>query len=124
MAEWLAGKAGIGRISEPERHYGDSPEESTILFDCNDAAYLAWIQGHPDGYVLTSSRSLYPAHTVIHRATCGLIRELMGSAKPGGFTERGYIKVYSESIPPLRDWVYRKRPDGGVRECSRCIKLG
>lgn len=96
--------------------------EATRLFDGNDKAYLDWVGRHPEGYVLTSSRSLYPAHTVIHRADCSLITRLMGNAEPGGFTERGYIKVYADSIPPLRAWVTARRADGVSRECSRCLK--
>ena len=61
-------------------------------------------------------------HTLIHRANCRLITQLMGNAEPGGFTERGYIKVYADSIPPLRAWVTARRADGVSRECSRCLK--
>jgi hypothetical protein len=34
-------------------------------FEQDDEKYLAWINEHPDGFILTSSKSLYPPHTVI-----------------------------------------------------------
>lgn len=122
MAEWVANRNNSGGVSEPVPEYALPEPEATLLFDGNDGAYLDWVRRHPEGYVLTSSRSLYPAHTVIHRADCALITRLTGNAEPGGFTERGYIKVYSESIPPLRAWVLARREDGMSRECSRCLK--
>ncbi len=89
-------------------------------FEPDDEKYLAWINEHPDGFILTSPKSLYPPHTVIHRASCEKIKTLKGNAKLGGFTERGYIKVYATSARALENWVRQKRIDGDSRKCSNC----
>jgi hypothetical protein len=89
-------------------------------FEPDDGKYLAWIHEHPDGFILTSSKSLYPPYTVIHRASCDKIKTLKGNAKPGGFTERDYIKVYATSVGVLKNWVHQKRVNGSSRECSKC----
>ena len=80
-----------------------------IEFEPDDEKYLAWCKDHPDWFVLTSSKSLYPPHTVIHHASCEKITILKGNAKPGGFTERGYIKVGSICVDDLCNWVYDAR---------------
>lgn len=89
-------------------------------FEPDDEKYLAWIDKHPEGFILTSSKSLYPPHTVIHRASCDKIKTLKGKAKPGGFTEREYIKVYATSVSALQNWVRQNRVDGSSRKCSLC----
>jgi len=98
----------------------DSNNNDVKVFEHDDEKYLAWINEHPDGFILTSSKSLYPPHTVIHRASCNKIKTLTGNAKPGGFTERDYIKVYATSVSLLKAWVLQKRVDGDCRECSIC----
>ena len=85
----------------------------------NDDEYLAWINEHQDGYVLTSNQSLTPRHTVIHRAACDRIKVLKGNAKPGGFTN-DYVKVYAPTIALLKTWLFGERPDAEYRECSIC----
>jgi hypothetical protein len=59
--------------------------DETLVFD-DDDIYLAWVNTHPEGYILTSNKSLTPRHTVIHRATCDKIKVLSGNAQSGGFT--------------------------------------
>ena len=90
------------------------------IFEPDDEKYLSWLNEHPDGFILTSSKSLYPPHTVIHRSSCDKIKKLKGNAKPGGFTERDYIKVYATSVSVLENWVRQKRIDGNSRKCSIC----
>jgi hypothetical protein len=99
----------------------NSNKDDVKEFEPDDEKYLAWINEHPDGFILTSFKSLYPPHTVIHRASCDKIKTLKGSAKPGGFTERGYIKVYATSVSLLENWVHQKRVDGSSRPCTNCI---
>jgi hypothetical protein len=97
-----------------------STNDNVKKFEPDDEKYLAWINDHPDGFILTSSKSLYPPHTVIHRASCDKIKTLKGNAKPGGFTERNYIKVYATSEIILENWVSKMRIDGFSRKCSTC----
>ena len=98
-----------------------STNDNVKKFEPDDEKYLAWINDHPEGFILTSSKSLYPPHTVIHRASCDKIKTLKGNAKPGGFTERNYIKVYAASEIILENWVRQMRIDGFSRKCSTCI---
>lgn len=46
---------------------------------------------------------------------------LKAPAKPGGFTERGYIKVYATNTTALDSWVREKRKDGCSRKCNFCF---
>ena len=92
------------------------------VFDSNDDAYQAWLVAHPRGYVLNVRRNLAPSYMVLHRTSCYTIRNYHERSKPGGFTERGYIKVCADELADLRAWVRRHgRPDGSFsKECSRC----
>ncbi|MGB7288739.1 MAG: hypothetical protein WBC62_01410 [Candidatus Macondimonas sp.] len=94
---------------------------NVMIFEPDDKKYLAWINEHPEGFVLTSNKSLTPRHTVIHSASCHKIKMLTGNAEPGGFTERKYIKIYAGSVGELERWVREKRADASSRECSLCI---
>ena len=101
-----------------------SPEQTDAaikLFEPDDIKYLEWVNKHPEGYILTSSKSLYPDFTVIHKATCDKIKTIKPPAKPGGFTERGYIKVFSTNTSSLENWVRQKRVGGSSRNCSLCF---
>lgn len=95
-----------------------------MMFESDDQKYLAWINAHPEGFVLTSNNRLTPRHTVIHSAFCNKIKVLTGNAKPGGFTESDYIKVYAESVGELEKWACGERADASARECSLCIRSG
>jgi hypothetical protein len=94
---------------------------SITLFEPDDAKYLKWVNEHPEGFILTSNKSLYPKFTVIHKSTCDKIKILKAPAKPGGFTERDYIKVYSTNLTDLNTWVLQKRVNGSSRKCSLCF---
>ena len=58
----------------------DSNDDDVKEFEPDDEKYLAWINEHPEGFILTTPKSLYPPHTVIHRASCDKIKTLKGSA--------------------------------------------
>lgn len=60
-----------------------------MVFESDDQKYLAWINEHQEGFVLTSNHSLTPRHTVIHSASCHKIKMLTGNAKPGGVYREG-----------------------------------
>ncbi len=98
------------------------------VFERDDTGYLAWLQDHPNGYVLNTNprgkanRRFNPDYMVLHRAQCRTICNLISTAREGGFTGRNYVKICSESIPDLREWVRQHgRPDGSFsNECSHC----
>lgn len=77
---------------------------SAIVFRSAERSYLKWVTDHPQGYVLTTSRSAPARYMSLHRATCQLISEYKNN-KPGAFTERSYIKICSIGSEPLRAWI-------------------
>ena len=44
-----------------------------IEFIEDDKGYVAWLAGHPDGFVLNCERPPRPAYLMLHRATCWTI---------------------------------------------------
>lgn len=92
------------------------------VFTDGDGAYLQWLTQHPHGFVLNTARSSSPGYMVLHRAVCPSISTYTHNARPGGFTERDYIKVCSADIEQLRVWVRQHgRPDGSFsRDCPLC----
>ena len=93
------------------------------LFRKNDKGYLKWIARNPDGYVVNTRREFDPDYVVLHRASCPSMRIYRGMAdNPGGFTERGYLKLCSTSIDDLRTHVkiLGGRSAAFSKECGRC----
>jgi hypothetical protein len=87
-------------------------------FEKKEIAYREWIADHPDGFVLNTHTKLSPSYMVLHRATCRHVTQYFGAATDGGFTERKYRKVCSETVPPIKEWV---RGQGGtLSTCSHC----
>jgi hypothetical protein len=62
-----------------------------LHFVHDDAGYLAWLSGHPDGFVINTYSSLSPAYLKLHQATCSTISRLQPGAKT--FTGGQYSKI-------------------------------
>lgn len=94
----------------------------TTMFDGDDTAYQEWLTQNPTGVVLNSWRAISPSYMVLHRAYCPTVRPDSGITKPGGFTERKYIKICAAEVADLRHWVRQHgRTDGSFSvECSKC----
>ena len=88
----------------------------------NEEGYLDWIKNNPGGFVINLRNNKSPKEMILHRAYCRSITKLHHPAKPGGFTERDYIKVCANDIQSLREWVRKNgRTDGSFTiECSKC----
>lgn len=118
------GQGGVAEEDEEEtvvkQHAGHAVE-----FTGDDEAYLRWLDDHPGGYVVNTHRSVNPNYMVLHKATCGMIKSTQGIA-PGGYTERGYVKICSPVIEGLRSWVRQHgRPDGSFSSaCQACHPEG
>ncbi len=94
-----------------------------VIFDDGDAPYLAWLDEHPDGYVLNRRRRSSDDYLVLHRATCWLISQYTRMARPGGFTERHYIKVCTDTLSKLHLYARTRggRSDGSFsKKCGVC----
>src|SRR5262245_56796379 len=72
-------------------------ETKWTVFDKSHSDYFKWLKAHPEGFVLNTTRKKNPKYLVLHRATCRTISEYSGKQKPGGFTERDYIKVCADN---------------------------
>ncbi len=96
-----------------------------IIMDGNDSQYLRWLRENPKGYVLNARRKPDAEYIVLHRSNCHSISHYTANARPGGFTERDFIKVCSDSLPALRKWAQQNgRPDSSFsKECSMCNKI-
>ena len=58
-------------------------------------------------------RSMPPDKMYLHQASYYKIKNYNQMARPGGFTERAYIKACSPTVEILRSWVRANgRPDG------------
>lgn len=93
------------------------------VFDSQDGEYLHWLTEHPNGYVLNRYRHKSDGYLVLHRAACERIQNYNQMAQPEGFTSRSYIKVCSDTISDLENYVRTKtgRPDGSFTKiCSKC----
>ena len=87
--------------------------EQAEEFLYNEAGYLTWIKAHPGGFVLHTERNRNPHYMILHRASCPQISEYTPKMRPGGFTERDFIKICALDVTCLSEWVSRHgRPDG------------
>lgn len=103
------------------------------MFEKKDSEFIGWIERNPDGYVINALRSRSPKYFVLHRSGCKIIstyvKKTPGKSKPrrprGGFTERQYIKIGSNSISSLRNWVKKNGRTNGsfTKHCALCNPL-
>lgn len=93
------------------------------VFDGGDGPYLAWVQQHPQGFVLNRRRGTSRNYLVLHRSACAKIRTYTQMARPEGFTGRSYIKVCAPTVEALQVYARGKggRPDGSFSaKCRAC----
>ena len=77
------------------------PVPGVVAFHHDDAGYVAWVAGHPDGFVLNTVRSGPSAPAVLHRVVCGAVRQTVAAdRRPTGRTP----KVCAPSADALRSW--------------------
>lgn len=97
--------------------------DKAILFQDDDDGYLKWLEANPSGYILNARINPDPGYLVLHKAHCKAISTYGDMAKPGGFTERAYIKVCSTNMRSIVDWIKRNgREDRSFSKvCSKCI---
>ena len=83
----------------------------------DDVGYLAWVEHHPEGFVVNADRKPRAEELVLHKASCFSIRNPM---KPkGAWTHRDYIKVCAEVPAELERWA-RDETGGTLRPCGQC----
>jgi len=58
------------------------PAHGEVLhFVDDDPSYLGWVTGHPEGYVISTTRRPSAAYLMLHRATCKTISPVKPRAK-------------------------------------------
>ena len=97
------------------------------IFADSDSDYLEWLKRNPDSFVVNLERSPTPKNRVLHKASCGTISEVRGSRggipKPGGFTERKYIKLWARTVSEARDALKKHLADEQIdfsKPCQKC----
>jgi hypothetical protein len=97
--------------------------EAVIIFKDDDKQYQAWAETHPHGFVINTDRRINRKYLSLHKATCRMIRNYTRMARPGGFTERAYIKICSEDLETLRQWAkgHGDPKDGFTQRCKICL---
>lgn len=81
----------------------------------DDDAYLKWIEGNPQGFVVNSYKKPTPSYLLLHRATCPHIRTETNT----NWTTTGYIKTCSRSVATLASWA-EKEIGGNLEPCKIC----
>jgi hypothetical protein len=71
-----------------------------VEFMDNDKGYVAWLTGHPDGYVLNCERPPRPSGLTLHRATCWTISRASGT----NWTVN-YQKVCADTFEEIDAWA-------------------
>jgi hypothetical protein len=82
-----------------------------IEFRDDDQGYLAWIAGHPDGFVLNCHRKPLASYLWLHQATCSSISYELPR---GQMWTNNYLKICSLTATDLVDWA-RFRTSGDRR---------
>jgi hypothetical protein len=92
------------------------------LFDSDDAGYLRWVNGNPEGWVVNVRRNMTPDYMVLHKAFCKAISVEDKNRPEGAFTERDYLKVSANDLESLQTWTAQHgRPDADFSKlCSLC----
>jgi hypothetical protein len=97
----------------------DSAERIDVqIFRDDEEGYLAWLAGHPAGFVLNVNRRPRPNYLILHRATC---RTISGRPTRGGPWTGQYIKVCSHDELQIAAWTGRTVGAAPTR-CGVCLR--
>ena len=81
----------------------------------DDEAYLAWVERHPDGYVVNSTRPPTPSYLVLHRAGCRHVARVRGDDRSW---TREMGKWCSTDRAALDTWA--ESAGGSLQPCGHC----
>lgn len=95
------------------------------IFDNNDESYLKWVIKNPDSYIINTYRANLKndkksEYWMLHKASC---KTILVTENEGGFTQRKYIKICSNSIKSLKSECHtlNKNFSGKFHECRKCF---
>ncbi|HZP57047.1 MAG TPA: hypothetical protein VFC53_05780 [Dehalococcoidia bacterium] len=87
-----------------------------VIFEDDDDEYLGWLDRHPHGFVINSTRPASASYLVLHAAQCTTIR---GRPTRGTYWTRDYVKVCAETTDALQAWA-RREFGSAAKACERC----
>jgi hypothetical protein len=93
---------------------------SVRAFRDDDAGYLAWLDAHPDGYVINIERSHSATEARVHHAGCWTIS---GQNPRGGALTGSYVKVCAERLAELEQWA-SDQVGKTIPRCGTCHSAG
>jgi hypothetical protein len=88
----------------------------------DDTGYMEWLKSNPSGFVINTSIAKAPGYMVLHRGCCPHISGYAANFAKDAFTSKQYIKICSDQIDDLTDWVKQHgRTDGTFSKgCKTC----
>ena len=87
-------------------------DNDVLHFKEDDEPYLAWLETHPNGYVLNIDTK-GPREDMLHTARCGHLYP-----PTPGFRHTVYAKACSEDADALKRWASQR--GHRVNLCSNC----
>jgi len=135
-AIWEAGRLGSVRPSSPAARLGadravSRPARSSraqadgtavASFIEDDAGYLAWLEAHPDGFVLNCEKRPMARYVVVHRASCRSINPTLATVPTGKSWTFAYRKVCAGDLDTLIRWSIAAA--GPPSPCGPCKPAG
>lgn len=92
---------------------------SATTFDVTDGPYFDWVHKHADSFVVNTTR-YRSRYAVLHAADCYHITQPGKRHTPNAFTGEKYIKICSDHLLDLVEWVTEERPAAHLRPCKSC----
>lgn len=83
----------------------------------DESGYLAWVQAHPDGFIVNiDDPQVTPQYPMVHAAS----HKSLSSPKRKNYTTGRYFKVCSERLEELEAWA-QKKYGRALTRCQQCM---
>ncbi len=87
----------------------------------DDPVYVSWIRRHRNGFVLDTKRKSTKRNSMLHRATCPMIRK--SKTERTHWTTGGRVKACSDDCGELTEWAL-EQIGSQPKACGECNPLG
>jgi hypothetical protein len=98
-----------------EPHVFTTLPTDVALFRDDDQAFFDWLDEHPDGFFINTTRTPKPDYLVLHRPGCSHI-----DRNPSMHWTRDYVKVCATDRANLEEWA-AESVGGEVTLCRTCF---
>jgi hypothetical protein len=83
----------------------------------DDEAYLSWVDGHPEGFVVNIDEPhIWKPYPMVHRAS----HRVITTSRRGNYTTKQYYKVCAADLRELEGWA-REAFDKKLTRCRVCM---